>query len=393
MRKFLRYLKLFGLTVSLLILILCFPYLLSPIYNFSSNHIFTGDKFYNPYSGINSQYIKSNFHAHTKAFFGLTAGNDEPDSLWNAYKKLNYDLLSISNYHSLTPRLISQNIYIPNYEHGINLFKNHFLMIGARSMDYFNFFFYQTIHQKQFQINRLKDKCKFLVITHPKLRSAYSSHELANLNGYDALEIYSRFSEAEDLWDSVLSSGRCVWGFNDDDSHDMSKYLEVGSYWNNIYSSSEKEDDIIKALKSGRFISVKGKLGGVENIVKSLEVKDFLINIELEKNAKQIKFIGQNGIPKKIIINASTASYVIQKNDTYIRIVVENDSSLFYFNPIFRYKNKPFDNKPAIINYQFSIVYWLCFGLIYLALVFLIIRSLSRVIRLIFMNRKNISRL
>lgn len=381
MKKLKKILKIIGLVISFILLLLFSPYLISPIYDFPATHSFSGNKFYNPYSELNGIRIKANFHAHTKAFFGLTAGKDEPDSLWNAYKKLDYDLLSISNYHSLTPKLTSQNIYIPNYEHGINILKNHFLMIGARSIDYFNFLFYQTIHQKQFQINRLKDKCKFLVINHPKLRSAYSSHELANLNGYDALEIYSHFSEAEDLWDSVLSSGRSVWGFNDDDSHDKSKYLEIGSYWNNIYSSSEKEDDIISALKLGRFVNVSGRMGFEDNYLKKFTLVDSTINIELEKTAKFITFIGQNGKVKHIEKDNSNSSYTFTPNDTYIRIVVKNDSSKFYFNPVYRYKTSPIQMSTVTINYFYSIIYWIVSYSLFLFIGFVLIQRIRSLVK------------
>ncbi len=381
MNKLKRILKIIGLALSFILLLLCLPYLFSPIYNFPTSKIFSGDKLYNPYQDLSGLRIKANFHAHSKLGFGLTAGVDSPQKVVDTYHKMNFDLISLSNYHNINPKFDSQMIYMPNYEHGINIFKNHLLMVGAKEVDYFNFILYQSIHHKQYQINRLKEKSKFLIIPHPELRSAYTSNELANLSGYNAMEIHSRFAHSEYMWDSVLSAGRTIWGITNDDAHDMGRYLEVGRYWSYIYSSTKEEDDIISALKMGRYVAVHGHMGYEDNYLKNFSVTNSTINVELEKPAELISFIGHNGKVKQRNHSTASASYTFEPKDTYIRLVVKNDSTRFYFNPVFRYSSSPIQTPIVTVNYFYSVIYWIVSTLLFILIGFVIIKRLRILIK------------
>ena len=237
-----------------IIAVIIIHYSICPIYDYPPVTKFSGNNFFNPYSDITGKKkIKANFHAHTSAWSGLTAGkNNKKDIVEDRYKFLKYDLAGISDYMSINTYLQSDPLYIPEYEHGIGIKKNHQLSIGAKSVLWNDFIFIQTIDNEQFIINQLKDRSELVCIAHPKLRNAYTSADFEKLTDYDCIEIVNHnFGKALDMWDAALSSGHPVFGMGDDDCHDFNNPNEFGGGYNIIYCDSLIGKDVIKSLKSG----------------------------------------------------------------------------------------------------------------------------------------------
>jgi hypothetical protein len=321
-------------------------------YKFPEPHPFNGGYLYNPYSNIDTSMWKiSNFHAHTHKFAGNT--NTTLKNSWSLdslYSYLGYDIISISDYQNINKFESKKLWYIPVYEHGYQYYKNHQLVLNAKKVNWTDYFFRQTLNNKQFVLNRLKKDTSVLVtIVHPILRKAYSSNDFKYLTNYDCLEVANNKYLFISNYDTVLSCGHQVFLMADDDEHNLKNPNDCGSAFNMI-NGVAVSDSILKNLKRGRSIAVKfnlnfyksfeSKKAAIHSLTKLLRfsVQNDTISLSMNKAVKTIKFIGQQGIEKKIITDNKTGSYFFSENDTYIRIEIEcTDGTLLFLNPVFRY--------------------------------------------------------
>jgi len=347
----------------LIIILALIPYTLCPIYDFPEGDIFTGNKIYNPYENIDSSnWYKANFHSHTYSWKGLTDGrkNNLSETI-ERYRNLRYDFIGISNYQNIIENNFPE--YIPVYEHGYNIKKNHQLVLGATNVEWLDYFFIQFRSNKQKILNSLKTSQNIIVLTHPNLRNGYSADDVKQLTDYDYLEIINQnYGTATNLWDSALSFGNLVYGIADDDSHNWKENDDMGRSFNLVNCNLKNNDGLINSLKAGKIISINlntndnnsaENLNSVYNKIPKLikvEIKNDSLFISFNKELSKVEFIGQNGILKYTSLNNNLNVYKITNSDTYLRIkAVTQDSSEIYLNPIIKYNGeKPI--RHCIIN-------------------------------------------
>jgi hypothetical protein len=186
-------------------------------------------------------------------------------------------------------------------------------------------------------------------VVHPFYRKAYSLNDFKYLTNYNCLEIANSKRLFTTYYDTALSFGHPVFIMADDDSHDMNNIEDVCSSFN-LINTDMVSDSILNSLRTGRSIGVKFNLSSFKTNkekkagllklpeIKSITFKSDTLAVSLNKSVNSIKFIGQNGIEKKRVINCSTGSYFFTKEDTYIRTEIEcNDGSIFFLNPFFRF--------------------------------------------------------
>jgi hypothetical protein len=358
--------RLLNIFLSIIILILIF-YAICPVYDFPHYSRFSGDKIYNPYSDIDSsQWRKANFHVHARTLFGVLNGrNNSPQKIYNTYKSLGYDIISISNYFNIDHfQPPASSLQLPAYEHGANFFKTHQLSLGANKVLFFDYPFYQSINQMQYVIELLKKRADLIALAHPSWQNAYTPGDLKKLGGYDCFEVLNHNKLSVALWDSVLSSGHPAYIIADDDAHDILNTHQVGRCCTFINSSSLERSHVINALKSGRAFGVDFNFPEDEPFEqKAIAIKSMpqvnsirVINnvsqnpihgtqnpeptliISLNQQVKSIDFIGQNGKLKKSVANVSSAQYNINSDDSYIRTeILFPSGAKYYLNPVFRY--------------------------------------------------------
>jgi hypothetical protein len=366
-------------------------YVVNVKYIFPEPHSFKGDYLYNPYPDIDSsKWQIANFHAHTHKFPGsrkLNAGNTRYlDSL---YTYLGYNVIGISDYQKINPYESRHEWYVPVYEHGYQYFKNHQLVLNAKKVSWLDYFFRQTLNNKQFVINQLKkDTSVVLTLVHPILRAALSFNDVKYLTNYNCLEVIDNKYLFLSFYDTILSSGHPVFLMADDDSHNLQNPIESASCFN-IINTVPVRDSILIALKRGHSFSVKlnlnkyrtneAKKNALMNLTKLIgfNIKNDTISLSLNNNVKTIKFIGQLGIEKKSINNTNKGSYFFGKDDTYIRTEIEClDGTLYFFNPVFRYNGiLKTDPSPPIDVLKT----WVCRSIIIIILI----------LGLIFLNHRN----
>ncbi len=353
---FFRYL--FNLFKLLMILILTvlgllwLPYIETKYYNFPEPKQFSGQQIFNPYSSMDSNsWVKANFQIQSYAWKGITSGrmntNDRIDSI---YQLLDYDIIATSDYMKINRHRENYPSYVPVYEHGYGIFKNHQVCIGAKKVDWFDFFFYQTINHKQQVLNKIRANNELVFIAHPKLRKGYAPDDFKYLTNYDGIEVLNNYRVSLEHWDAALSSGHYVTILSDDDAHNINNPDEIGHYCTFINVTELNKENIISSLKSGNAFGAeiyrergdsyqikKEKLKEIATI-KSVRLVDDTIRIMVDKMASEIRFIGQDGKIVKIASETLSADYQIQESDSYIRIeIFFPNGNKFYLNPFIRH--------------------------------------------------------
>lgn len=80
---------------------------------------------------------------------------------------------------------------------------------------------------------------------------------LESLEGYLGIEIFNGVifrlegsGLADDVWDNVLSKGRLIWGFGNDDFH---RWVDLGRAFNVVLTDNLDSQGVIAAVKKGSF--------------------------------------------------------------------------------------------------------------------------------------------
>lgn len=337
--------------------ILLFPYVRSKHYHYPEPSLFSGAQIYNPYSDTSGKWLKANFHAHSKAWGGLTNGKQSDSEIVKFYHdSLHYDIACISNYESIDQYLpVNDPRFIPVYEHGLNPFKTHQLVIGASRPDYFEFAIGQSQDNKQYMIERLREQAPFVTINHPTMRGSYTASELRHLSGYQLMEVFNNPRDAQGLWDAALSAGKLSWALGNDDTHDITKAYEVGRTWTMVRATSDSAVSVFAALKKGNAYVVKGRGAVNDHYPLAINVVHDTVCIRMDAPADEIRLIGQEGQTRKTVNHADSICYVFQPGDTYIRAVITYKELTICLNPFIRYNgNNVPENKFTAVYAPFK---------------------------------------
>ncbi len=318
------------------------PYAMCPVYRFPAPAPFSGSAFYNPYADAppGSAWRTANFHAHGRAWGGLTEGRQTDSAVVAKYRALGYDIAGVSDYEQIDRRRDHDSTFIPTYEHGINALKTHMLGIGARHVVWLDFPLLQSRSEKQFIIDRMASNASLVALAHPALRGAYSRDDLTYLTHYALFEVLNHFVVSDSLWDAALSTGHAVLALGDDDSHNISDAGQTGAMWTEVLTPSTRMADVIGALRVGRTYAVAGHEGQSDAHPEQIAVSGDTLTVTCDRHVSRIDFIGQRGRLLGRVFGAETASYVIQPDDPYVRTVISTPHTLMFLNPVVRYDGR-----------------------------------------------------
>jgi len=374
-----KFVKIFIKIILVGVVAITIPNYNSLIYRFNDSQKFSGNQFYNPYHNIKGEWIKANFHAHGKAYGGISNGENSAEEMLAKYDTLGYDLACISNYGFVLDS-VSGHKYMPVYEHGFNWMWIHQLVINEKSAKPFDYPLLQLRSNKQFMIDRLKTDNNLIVLNHPNHKKAYTKKDLKYLNNYDFIEGISEFAGSISQWDVALSSGHAVWVLGNDDSHDLSDY-HIGIAWNMINVESDDNDEILQSLKAGKTYATKGWLGQEMNQLKYLKVEDGVYKLKLRNVSDSITLISDNGVVVSTAVNSDSISYQIKLENTYVRAEIFdteywNDYTKIYLNPVIRTKNGECvqHNNVNKVSYFLSFGYWIILLLFQFVILYLVWR-------------------
>lgn len=210
----------------------------------------------NPYQSLSDvRPLRVNFHTHAGTGVG-TCGRNPIDQVAALYRELGYDALCLSNHDLYTDasaysdgkmRMLDGVEYSP---------RTHMLTVGIR----------RSLHEMEHQsgIDETRKDGGFVILCHPNWqhKEYWPWADMDRLTGYWGLEVINQLiyrlsgsGLATDAWDHLLSSGRLVYGFGNDDFH---LYSDAGRSWNWIYAPSSAFSDIRNAVEAGRFTASTG---------------------------------------------------------------------------------------------------------------------------------------
>ncbi len=346
----------------LMLLVTVNQYLFCPQYRFIPPEPFRGTYLYNPYEGEEfNDWKKCNFHAHVRAWMGLTNGTSTAAAAAETYDSLGYHIHCISNYQQVETYGNDQPDYLEAYEHGYGILKNHQTVLGTAKVVWTDFIWPQTLSNKQHILKTLRTiDSSHIIINHPSNRNSYPADNFTWLRGYDYIEIFPSGSFA--AFDSALSAGRPVFCVANDDAHDITNPQEVGRYCTWVGAQTADKASILQALKAGRsyIMVINNKPGqsfedkqkrvkaGLQTM-KHVQIRNDTMLIAINDTGA-IAFYGQGGKMLSASDDCVTAFYVIRPEDTYVRArIFYRDGNEINLNPVFRYdQSLPDDILPSV---------------------------------------------
>ena len=200
-------------------------------------------------------WLRGNLHAHTTNSDGPCSPQDTID----AYAARGYDFLALSDHDRVSSfsGLESRGMTLLSANE-ITADGPHMLHIGARTV-------IEPFTDRQQVLNRVCTDAGFAIFCHPNWEMHFNhcpQEILEAWEGYNGIEIYNEVADrqegsalATDRWDRLLSRGRRVWGYANDDCHSESDF---GMAWNVVQCSSREPDAVQKALASGHFYASTG---------------------------------------------------------------------------------------------------------------------------------------
>ena len=337
------------LIISIILVVTFFTgliYIQTTIYTFPPPTPFSGDSLVNPYQNIDNKTYKCNFHAHSIAWKGITNGHNSSQDLTKAYKDQGYTVAGISNYHCITDSINSNSpVYIPVYEHGINIFKSHLLGIEPRKPSYFDFPLWQNTSQKQQIINDIRNNGGLVTIAHPKFMDGHTLEDLAQLTNYQFVEVLNHYRISDEYWDAALTAGRLVYGIGNDDTHDINNEPTF-RMWTEVYADAPTKDGILDAMVKGKSYAVHAFEGKCDLNLISLKTARDTAFLWINGPLDRVDVYGEGHIvidslriPSDLDINVTAYAIPINKSYPYVRIVAKSNNCAIYLNPIVRSKN------------------------------------------------------
>jgi hypothetical protein len=155
-------------------------------------------------------------------------------------------------------------------------------------------------------------------------------------NGHNAVhnEGDDAHPSTEVIWDSLLASGRQVWGVASDDAHHFQtwgeNYSNPGRGWLRVEAAAPRLGDVLAALREGRFYASSG----LE--LAAYEASGSAVSLELEDDAATIELIGPGGVVLDTIEGAK-ADFRLTAAGAYARVrATASDGRQLWTQPVFR---------------------------------------------------------
>ncbi len=266
-----------------------------------------------PYGDPATPWLRGNLHTHTNN----SDGKQPPQAVIDDYAGRGYDFLMLSDHDKITgvTGLDAKGMaLIPGNE--ISAKGPHMLHVGAR----------ETVApnaNRQAVLDKVNGGAGgFAIMNHPNWTDGYNHCDISvlrKLQGYAGMEIFNGVvlfltgSEvATDKWDRVLSTGHRVWGFANDDSHDTP---HRGLAWNMVQCATRNPDDIVAAMKAGRFYASTGVK------VNEIRTEGLTVTVKTE-NGQSFRVHGDNGRTLERFQGSEMTYTAVpdRKKCTYIRV-------------------------------------------------------------------------
>ena len=295
------YLALTGIIGAILLFVLVL-YLAVPSYTFAEIEPFNGEFIYNPYESKDS-------HLNNIYYIDFRSKTIDDEAL-------------------------------KTYEYGYALTGTRYLCLGYKEKRKIDYPFLQSIHYKQFNIDKLNKKTRLVALAHPS--KGFKKGELTRLDHYRVMEALTTNYNSLFYWDIALSNGHrvSIIATNDNETDTCKNPMKYTVACMNANNGEE----VLTSIEKGNSYAVayRGELFEVP-VLQEVTMKNDTVSISVSEKAKEIRFIGQNAIVKQTVKDVSKAFYHFEKDDTYIRAEIEFDNgNALYLNPLVRHQYQYF---------------------------------------------------
>ncbi len=185
-------------------------------------------------------------------------------------------------------------------------------------------------------------------INHPNYLWALTAAEIIKVKNVNLMEIHNGHPlinnlggggspGAEEIWDTLLTSGMKIYGIADDDSHSFKQLGEKnlanpGRGWIFVRSPELTQAAILAAIERGDFYASTG----VELADLNYDGKALTVDIKEERWSKyMINFIGRGG---RVLKTTTTepATYKLTGREGYVRVkIIESNGKMAWTQPVF----------------------------------------------------------
>lgn len=285
------FLRIVSAVFGLLLFFIVSIYVFAPSYRFETPMPFSGEYIYNPY--------------HKLTCFD-----------WNYY-----DFRDSAN-----------NAGVSVCEYGRGISSARYLCFDYQEEMMIDYPFFQNIHHKQHNVQRLSDDSEIVVLAN--IEKGFKLREIKHLDSYRLMEVMSPYGIVKDYWDLALSSGHRVNAMANLGSHSDMRYA------NAVSMEHDGRDKILSSLKTGDSYAISYKVDE-EDLpeLRNIKIINDSIFVEFSKVSDKICFIGQDAMVKDSLVLVNGGSYAFKEDDSYIRIEAYfADETTIFLNPIVRHR-------------------------------------------------------
>lgn len=265
------------------------------------------------------RFYKGNTHTHSSPQSGDAAKTWTAEKIIAGYRAAGYDFLVFTDHGSYWNADTCSSpdfVVLGGEEVGLSRGRRgHFTAMGIDSQ----ISGAGKTHQQL--INDIADQGGLAILNHPR----WNVIPIAAQQVIDSMSQNLRHVEVfnwntdtpttfdTSLWDSVLTTGRLMFGVASDDAHKESHF---GKGWICVYASSNNPDTLLNAIRNGEFYASNGI------VVDSIAHRPDRVFVR-STNGEEIRFIG-NGGRVLATVTGNEAAYDILGDEGYVRAQISN---------------------------------------------------------------------
>lgn len=233
----------------------------------------------------NAAWLRGNLHTHTTR----SDGRQAPQTVVDHYASLGYDFLMLSDHDVLgEPEKLDARGMVLLRGAEICGGQPHVLCAGPKKL-------LSARKNQQRLLDEIADDGALGILCHPNWEEDFNHYpyeRLLEMKNYVGIEIFNGVvidlpgsHMSTDKWDRLLAAGRKLWGFGNDDAHNIS---QAGRGWNMVQARTRTPRAILDALRKGRFYVSSGVT------IESIRCDGPLLTIRT-RDADQIAVFGLHG--------------------------------------------------------------------------------------------------
>ena len=350
----------------------------SPIYDFREPRPFSGPDIFNPYRNLDTAncWKRASLHTHTRVKGPFPPNESEawPQEVYDAYRKLDYDIVTFSNHNEITIHPFDSTLQVNVYEQGYSPYKFHKLVFGSSRVKHFDPLVPFLASQKQFELDRLADGADIVQINHPYRTWGMSRDHMEKLSGYGLIELDTHISTENEYWDWALGAGHYSFGVANDDLHHPQDHRRIGIRCTFLCTPSGRYGDLLQTLRDGCFYAMRVPDYGdgdwevkyAKNrelpFIEDIGLRKDTVYMKLSSPADSIRVNGQDHRTLALVEKCDSIAYVFAPDDHFARLTAFfPDGAVIYTNPFARYDSalaeSPADDTPQRVSIVWTILY------------------------------------